>query len=162
MSELTYTTKDKSAWGPGPWQEEPDKIQWTDAGTGLPCLIVRSRHLGNLCGYVGVAEGHPAFGRDYDELGYYPEVHGGLTYAAFCQEGDDAETICHVPEPGQPDRVWWLGFDCAHGGDLSPGMEAREREYGLPSFREPYARYCDVGYVKAECRSLARQLAAQT
>lgn len=56
--------KIKPSWGPGPWEEEPDKRQWTDPATGLPCLIVRNR-LGGLCGYVGVPPSHPWYGRDY-------------------------------------------------------------------------------------------------
>lgn len=43
-------------WGPGPWDGEPDKMQWTDPATGLDCLIVRNT-LGALCGYVGVTPG---------------------------------------------------------------------------------------------------------
>lgn len=38
---------DKSAWGPGPWQDEPDRVEWEHAG--LPCLMVRSRDLGQWC-----------------------------------------------------------------------------------------------------------------
>ncbi len=26
----------KPAWGPGPWQAEPDRVEWTHAA--LPCL----------------------------------------------------------------------------------------------------------------------------
>lgn len=36
METLEYRTKDKSTWGDGPWQQEPDKKQWQDAATGLP------------------------------------------------------------------------------------------------------------------------------
>ncbi len=50
---------DKSEWGPGPWQDEPDKAQWLDAGSRLPCLIVRGP-VGALCGYVGLPPGHRA------------------------------------------------------------------------------------------------------
>lgn len=56
---------DKSAWGDGAWQSEPDKKQWKDPTTGLPCLIVRGSH-GGWCGYVGVSPSHPAHGLSYD------------------------------------------------------------------------------------------------
>jgi hypothetical protein len=80
----------------GEWNSEPDKIQWVDEATGLDCLMHRGPG-GFWCGYVGVAEGHPAFGKDYDSVGV--EVHGGLTYADFCQDtGDESHGICHVPE----------------------------------------------------------------
>src|SRR5215471_6126536 len=87
---------DKQAWGEGPWQTEWDKLQWVDAASGLDCLIVRNDHAGTLCGYVGVAEGHPAFGLHYDaaselappdDEGYRGlAVHGGLSFAGVCQE----------------------------------------------------------------------------
>jgi hypothetical protein len=38
MDTIEYRTIDKSQWGPGPWQDEPDKKQWQDEATGLPCL----------------------------------------------------------------------------------------------------------------------------
>ena len=122
MEHKTWTTVDKTAWGEGPWSGEVDKEQFTDEATGLPCLVKRN-HSGSLCGYVGVSEGHPWFGKDYGDLS--ADVHGGLTFADFCQEGDEAHTICHVPGPGEPDRVYWLGFDCGHAWDLVPGMNAR-------------------------------------
>ena len=34
MEHKTWTTDVKSAWGPGPWQDEPDKEQWEDPATG--------------------------------------------------------------------------------------------------------------------------------
>lgn len=159
--EREYRTIDKSEWGDGPWQAEPDKVQWKDTATGLPCLAVRHRSSGHWCGYVGVAEGHPSFGRDYDDVP--ADVHGGLTFASHCQEGPEAEAegVCHIPDPGQPDRVWWLGFDCAHGGDLTPAHEARMAEY--PGLR-PFLRagvYRDLEYVRGECAGLAKQLAEQ-
>lgn len=131
-------TREKADLGPGPWQHEPDKIQFVDESTGLDCLIVRN-HMGGLCGYVGVPEGHPMFGRAYseclqgcdDEEGscyqhspeYLYQVHGGLTFSGKCQEGPpetEASRICHVPEPGLPANVWWFGFDCGHYNDLHP------------------------------------------
>src|SRR5262249_25376638 len=114
---------DKSAWGDGAWQTEPDKIQWTDEATGLPCLPVRKPRSGSWCGYVGVPEEHRMFGLSYDQASSlaadeYLRVHGGLTFAGTCQEGAEDTGICHIPQPGQPDKVWWLGFDCAHAGDI--------------------------------------------
>jgi hypothetical protein len=112
-----------------------------------------------------VPESHPLFKKDYSEClhgcrdycyEHSPDallsVHGGLTYAAFCQESDDESTgICHVPEPGQPAHVWWFGFDCAHCYDVAPGYDwshGGDREYR------------DLDYVRGQVRSLAAQLAA--
>lgn len=162
----TWTTvPDKATWGAGPWVDEPDKAQWVDEATGLVCLAKRSTGCsGSWCGYVGVPPGHPWHGRDYSNVDV--EVHGGLTYADRCQEDERPieDRVCHIPAPGEPDDVWWFGFDCAHWLDISPQMAARERELGifteLPSmpgdFRE---RYRTLDYVRAECTALAEQLA---
>jgi hypothetical protein len=135
---------------PGPWQTEPSKMQWVDAATSLPCLIVRGP-LGQLCGYAGVYPGHPWHGRHYEAVD--ADVHGGLTFSDKCQPTKDhSRGICHIPEPGTSDNVWWFGFDCAHLCDVVPGMiglSIRERERG---------KYRDVGYVANEVRSLAAQL----
>lgn len=58
--------EDKASWPSGPWQDEPDKLQWQDEATGLACLVVRGP-MGALCGYVGVPESHPWFGKDYSD-----------------------------------------------------------------------------------------------
>lgn len=157
MKTLEYSTVDKSRWPAGPWQSEPDKRQWRDEATGLPCLIVRNRRTGILCGYVGVSRGHPLFEQHYDAAESIG-VHGGLTFADRCQPGEEAESICHVVEPGEDDAVWWLGFDCAHSGDHQPcydhfgSMLTGLLEGGHGS------AYRDFPYVAAECASLARQL----
>jgi hypothetical protein len=152
-----------TAWPAGPWDDEPDKVSWTDQATGRPCLIVRNR-LGALCGYVAVDPGHPLYGIGYSDVpdAVHEAAHGGLTYASPCQEvEDEAHGICHVPEPGAPDDVWWLGFDCAHAGDLAPAMEATRRELDMPSFPGlPRDKYRTVGYVRRRCEDLAAALAS--
>lgn len=160
--ELTYTTMDRSDWGPGPWDDEPDKVQWRDPETGIACLAVRGR-MGSWCGYAGVEEDHPAFEKGYNEVNV--DVHGGLTYANHCMEGPEETVVCHIPEPGKPDHVWWLGFDCAHFMDLVPHMEAYRRktyeETGDPIWAadEHVGSYKPLSYVRKEVTDLARQLA---
>ena len=156
-----WTTIDKSGWGPGPWQDEPDKIHWIDPATDMDCLMVRQPHSGHWCGYVAVTEGHPFYAKHYDACRLpgdeWLDVHGGLTYAAFCADTDDeSRFVCHVPEPGRPHKVWWLGFDCAHLHDLSPAYAARHPDW--PSSDDEV--YRDRPYVEAEVRSLAAQLKA--
>lgn len=184
METAVWHTKDeeKAEWAPGPWQDEFDKAQWEDADTALPCLIVRGPS-GALCGYVGVPEGHPWYRREYSYVD--ADAHGGLTFSSHCVEkehGDDDESegICHIPGPGDPDNVWWLGFDCAHGGDYMPRFEKDTKKSHdmflsatvLPpsdEFRDSLRRveeyymsgkYRDVPYVKNECADLARQIFA--
>lgn len=166
MSEtLNAPAIDKSTWGPGPWQSEPDRVDFVHAG--FACFVKRNHH-GNFCGYVGVPNGHRLYGEKFDNVDV--DVHGGLTYSDKCS-GD----ICHVPGPGMPDDVWWLGFDCAHCFDLSPGLRAsmnelgrRLRERGAPNASAfeplPFERdevYRDLPYVRAQTESLAEQLAAE-
>jgi len=140
----------KSEWGDGPWQTEPDRVEWRHAG--LPCLIRRSPGVtGVWCGYVAVPPGHPAHGAGYDDVAV--DVHGGLTYAGDC-DGDEGVGICHVPRPGEPADVYWLGFDCGHAFDICPALEARYRDLAT---RDQV--YRDLAYVTAETESLAEQLA---
>lgn len=164
MEMKEWTTIDRSGWPQGPWDGEPDKVQWPDEKTGLPCLAVRQNNLGHWCGYVGVAEGHPAFQKDYDDVligDEWPSVHGGLTFAGLCRpHGDDhSKGICHIPGPGEPDKVWWLGFDCAHAGDYGP-YDAKRAEAGGIWALIPDDQYRTLSYVKGECAALATQLAS--
>lgn len=213
MKTIEYRTVDKTAWGRSPWTDEPDKRQWLDAASGLPCLAVRNSGGGNWCGYVGVPREHPWHGIGYSECiqtpkcgedycGHGPnvEVHGGLTFADRCTEMDEvawlkmrerrtswekeakthpqgdaarrladwgavlddhaawtergqARSICHLPEPGEPNDVWWFGFDCAHSGDVSPGYDRELRGFGTG-----HDTYRDLDYVVRQCEQLAAQL----
>ena len=151
MKTLEWTTIDKSDWGDGPWQQEPDKKQWMDERTGYACLIHRSPASGGLCGYVGVPERHTDFGKGYDDVDV--SVHGGLTFAGSCSKVENPSFgICHLVEPGESDRVWWLGFDTAHCYDYSPAMN----KYGI--HHESSEKYRELAYVEAEIKDLANQL----
>lgn len=121
-------SKERKNWIRGVWDNEPDQVKWEHAG--LDCMIQRVQYLGTLCGYVRVPEGHPAYEKDYHDVAV--SVHGGLTFSDEIN-GDK----------------WWVGFDCAHSGDLTPGVTVFKGDV-----------YRDVAYVKAEVESLADQLAA--
>lgn len=154
-NESSTPAVDKSEWGDGPWLTEPDRVEWEHAG--LPCLAARSEIGGNWCGYAAVPPGHPLHGKDYNDVDV--DVHGGLTYASLC-----AGHICHVPKPGEPDDVWWFGFDCGHCFDVMPAMDSRTRSFGLapvfPPYGMPLTTYKTLDYVQAEVNRLADQLAA--
>lgn len=152
------SASDRTKWPKGPWDDEPDRVEWRmSEPPGYPLLIVRGP-VGSLCGYVGVPPGHPLYRKVYSEPGASDlEVHGGLTYSGECR-GD----ICHAPAPGEPDDVWWFGFDTAHAGDYVPGIEALlERNKANPEIRMGMfgERYRDIPYVRAEVERLAIQLA---
>lgn len=143
-------------WGEGPWQNEPNYVP-AFRHASLLCLLHRGGS-GAWCGYVGVEPEHPVHGLDYNavhELLPNLEVHGGLTYSEQC-----AGHICHVPEPGETDDVWWLGFDCNHSGDLAPSAAATGRKYGLSLPGFPGDRYRTMEYCRRETMRLAEQLTA--
>jgi hypothetical protein len=153
----------KAEWGDGPWQTEPDRVDFTHAG--LPCLLLRNHH-GAWCGYAAVPPGHPWHGKDWteDDAVSKVEVHWGINYTSLCDG-----FICHVPAAGEPADVWWFGFSCDHAWDVAPTIEARLRSLGHRPFAEThpeYARvlppevYRDLAHVRAHVERLAEQLAA--
>ena len=158
-----------------PWQNEPSGF--TITAFDFPIRGVRGP-MGHWCGYVGVPPSHPLYGQEYsdnvpcppevmerptdiDEVGvinlflaafkhkewgdgYAPmtlvfHVHGGLTWTGF--HGDERD-------------FWWIGFDCAHAGDLIPDMFERYPELDRGCV------YRTMDYTKGECLHLAEQLAA--
>lgn len=121
-----------------PWENEPTEEEWVDEKTNLPCRIQRHPDHLHLCGYVGVGKDHPLFGKTYDDA-LDLEVHGGLTYS-------DTED----------DGIHWFGFDCAHAGDLSPGILTSLFRAGYNYCRSEEYRTWD--YVKSEVLNLAKQL----
>jgi hypothetical protein len=134
-------------WGGGPWDDEPDRAEWRCAG--LPCLLVRN-DFGAWCGYAAVPPGHPAYEKEHhapvlEEV----MVHGGLTYAGPC-----FDHICHAPQEGEPDNVWWFGFDCSHAWDVTPGLHAIHGYSPLAG-----ESYKDIAYAHEQTELLARQLA---
>lgn len=101
---------------------------WRSASSGLWCAV-NEGPFGALNGYVRLPEGHPWIGQDYRELEV--DVHGGLTFAGE-----------HF------DEGWWIGFDCAHAGDLIPAFH-----YNMKG-----SVFRDAAYVSAECERLAAQI----
>lgn len=154
MENLSYfAVVDKSSWPRGEWDSEPDKCQF-ETEVGLPGLIVRGPS-GALCGYAAIPEGHKLFGRSYDASEVKAEAHGGLTFSGACKSGANEQSdICHRPSPGEPEHVWWFGFDCAHAGDLMPSLWRRFSwsQGGV---------YRNLSYVRAEVEALAKQLKEQ-
>ena len=122
----------KPQWGYGPWDNEPDTLDWDDEATGLHCYALRNA-LGSWCGYVAVPIGHRWHGLSFDDLPDL-DVHGGLTF--------NGERL----KSAHP-AMYWIGFDCAHRGDRMPFF-ASTSNYG----------YRDLRYVKQQCAGLARQI----
>ncbi len=127
---------DRTGWPAGPWDDEPDRVEWVDYVTKLPCLLLRNE-FGGWCGYVGVPVGHKAYQVHYDDIDV--DVHGGLTYSDSGKHGGE-----------RPAGYWWVGFDCGHHMDLLPGMF----KHGLRT-----GTYKDMTYAREETERLAKQLA---
>ena len=169
MGETVEIPKiDKSAWGPGPWQDEPDRVDFVHAG--FACLARRHPAHGYWCGYVGLPPGHPLHSKIWSETDAVGDLHAhrGINYSALC-----CNDICHIPQPGMPAEVWWLGFDTGHAFDQSPGTDARLREAAAAAHAvgAPWADeldrneinrmevYRDLPYVRHEIEALAEQVA---
>ena len=102
------------------------------------------------------------------------DVRGGVTFADGCDE-DPEYGICHRQAPGEPQHVFWFGFDCGHAPDLAPAHEARMQELArsIPALEgiaretvafsaaRPHWRpvYRTLAYVQGQCARLAAQLA---
>ena len=67
---------------------------------GLRFIIMRGPV--SLCAYIGVPDGHPLAGFEYDDVPI--DCHGGLTFSG----GGDGY---------RPKGFWWYGWDYAHFGD---------------------------------------------
>lgn len=126
---LPYNLPILSPLPPGPWTSEPNHLELTI--NNFSCVIIRHR-MGHLCGYVLVPRDHPLFA-------YAPyldsdlSIHGGITYNRETREGR------------------WLGFDCAHSGDMVPSRNP-------PILWDTSGVYRGIPYITSELTSLTKQL----
>jgi len=168
---------ERNDWPCGPWDNEPDMLDWEHAG--LKCAIRRGP-MGHLCGYVGIYKNHPLYGVDYnarsetlrdmlnDMMDKPVPDRFAVLLAALAGEIDPRPDVVfevhggltysdwQAPEMAK-DGCWWYGFDCAHVGDLAPKDMNFRMEHGWELRGDTYR---DIEYVKAETERLADQLAA--
>ncbi len=166
-----YSSDEKLKWwGYGEWVEEPDQAIFEH--NSIECMVVRVAiqepyakdfHMfgGHLCGYVRIPHNHPYYGkgdRDIDLEG----GNGGLTYSEI-----DNENHIYLPKKGH-----WIGFDCAHIGDIIPSMKkSRDQNPEMKKFDEMFPipegyedsplfknTYKNIAFCIEECKSLADQL----
>ena len=162
---LTKSEKQKK-WGKGPWVDEPDELIWTDKNTGYDLAIARNS-LGNLCGYVCVNKNkfypfkngikavrkenivNKTFNIKEIEKLYSP--HGGVTYIESYLRLHNFSEVSG--------RYYWIGFDCAHWGDLVPGLISilNNSEFNQKHDTD-FSTYRDVSYVKKQCELLAKEI----
>lgn len=150
-SEVTRSAFDKSDWGDGAWQGEPDLVMWrAKTPPHYRCQVSRN-YFGSLNGYVAIPPGHPAHGVDFQRVEHLPS-HRGLSFSGWATE-----------------QHWVLGFHCGGTFDVQPAMNARLRKTGpVPAFMtgeedgmgEAFRmHYRDLPYVRAVVETLAAALA---
>lgn len=137
---------DRTAWGPGPWDGEPDEKDWVHEG--YKCAATRS-WAGSWHGSVRIPGGHPLHGKPYDDPGILDlDVHGGISFAEDCDK-----------------HGYLIGFDCMHSRDYVPKVIAQlkacdptfiERQ-AFFEFYDP-AHYKTLAFVIAQCEALVEQL----
>lgn len=111
--------------GPG---DVVEKVWSTEAG--YPA-IVKMLDIGHRCGYVAVNKSSKFYGKPWLDLAF--DVHGGVTF-----------TEDYIPEyTTEKTDLWFIGFDCAHSGDLYPGQKK------------------SLNYCITECERLAQQIKEQ-
>jgi hypothetical protein len=170
----------KSEWGPGPWQDEPDRVEWNDERTGLACRIIRNMWSGNFCGYAGIPATHPYFGWGYDDdiklapgdlkdatindVGivnafFYAmtggQKHGTIPLGMTLKAHNGLSFAGNLL--GESSGLWFFGFDCGHAWDVTPALDMMLRRH-LLNMPIPDRQYRDVEYVKKEVTALAFQL----
>lgn len=97
---------------------------------GYKCFIMVMSG-GYLNGYVLITKNHPAYMKRYYELDI--DCHGGLSFSDFASHKN-------------LDDGWFIGFDCAHAGDL------------VPNFSNSPGVWRDEEYVTNELKSIVEQL----
>lgn len=149
---LPFENRDN--WPSGPWDTEPDRVQFWHAG--LPCLLIRGP-FGSWNGYVGLLalpDFHPLFGDYYGDLPF--DAHGGLTYSGLDWE---VQHIRWYGEGAPSGPVWYVGFDTNHFGDLAPGVLALLQSTHLHRPVLAHGTYRDLNYVRQQVEELADQIA---
>ena len=111
--------------------------------------VSMNSHGGHYCGYLVIPVALPYIGPNSDQLDIslnHLHIHGGITFYERDINFKERKTS------------WVLGFDCAHGGDYSPGYDSRLPRPTYPSFYVPETRYRTISFVRKQLTMLARQI----
>lgn len=104
------------------------------------CLAMRVRPetAGYLCGYIKIPATHFFYGKSYTDIDetydYEIPSHGGLTFSGELNGRDG----------------YWIGFDCAHSGDLIPRLSDDDLELFI-MYGDVYR---DLNYVMETLRKM--------
>lgn len=155
-----WTSEEKIKWmGYGEWVEEADCVEFEYMGNKAMVVRILKKEPfakeeayfgGHLCGYVKVPEEHTYF-RDREKTDDL-DCHGGVTLNEAHEEH-------------------WIGFDCAHSGDITPTMEFFRKKRIASGELEPFPIpkefinlpffhpvYRNMQYCIDECKRLIDQL----
>ena len=159
-----------------PWASEPNEVFFKHLG--VPCMIIRHRSLGTLCGYARLptgpladlvrAEGRKVRaplkffkGTSYHKKSSFAKVKRQPLYDANILRGVEVHGgLTYGSAPGHHYRMRrgvWVGFDCAHAGDFIPFME-QFLPKGSSLFKEDC--YADIEFVTGSLHGLVAQLLA--
>ena len=126
------------------WDREPDHLEFESHG--LRALVLRNPTFGHLNGYLAIPNTHVLWGID-DVLAEISS-HKGWSYASACH-----------PHTNEEDGYWWIGFDCAHGGDFLPNEPDYLKVLQLkPSPRPRRKVYRNLSYVRGVLEEAAFQV----
>lgn len=142
---------DRSSWGSGPWDNEPDfhVVRYR----GYKIVLSRS-NLGNWRAYIGVPlKSKWARKEYYDQI----NVVGGVTWS---------ET--ELPWGESEEGMFYIGFDYAHSNDFIPGLplvnsrfnELREKFLDLYPLFVPFDKrdYKTMKYVIQEMKRVVKKI----
>lgn len=167
ITKRLYGPEYRERWGAGPWNDEPDYIEWVDPMTEYRC-VMRRNDMGAWCGYVAIPSTHPAHGiTNETDVGDELMCHWGVTYSS-CGHPMDFDL-----ENGIVTDLWWFGFDCCHAYDLVPAAEILRRKSPLEQIfgdlkdiigevetNERRWVYRDMAYVEGHIQCILEQLVA--
>lgn len=87
-------------------EQEGNEKDFNYKGYGCHIRRVGIPYMGHLCGYIEIPRTHNLYEKDYDTIekiyDYELPAHGSLTFSGYVN------------------NEYWIGFDCAHVGDLLP------------------------------------------
>jgi hypothetical protein len=105
--------------------------------SGFRAIVIFNQNGQYRCGYVGVEKDSGYYGVENSDVDEHLNVHGGITFSGHLN--------------GLPENIWWIGYDCAHSGDLVKWPYSPDSSWSKGVERS-------LEYCVKECESLALQL----
>ena len=74
----------------------------------IECVTILNIPMGIRCGYIGVGDNSPLYGKNEEDLPL--SAHGGITYTSHFPP-------CTFESIQKGRNLYWIGFDTGHFGD---------------------------------------------